>query len=172
MSWTPERTALVTKLWLEGLTAAQVATQLRGATRNMVIAKVHRLGLKRDLPAKPPARAKTDTRVIVPPKVASSLAKGAMAQRVHSAMVSEALKAAPPVPTPAAVRRAEVAPTATLITLAAHGCRWPIGNPGADGFGFCGRTATRKSYCEDHARRAFQPMPAPLKVGNLPGWAR
>jgi GcrA cell cycle regulator len=45
MSWTEERTALLRKLWAEGLSASQAAKQLGGVTRNAVIGKVHRLGL-------------------------------------------------------------------------------------------------------------------------------
>ena len=45
MGWTDERVALLKKLWLEGLSASQIAKQLGGVTRNAVIGKVHRLGL-------------------------------------------------------------------------------------------------------------------------------
>ena len=45
MSWTDERVARLSKLWAEGLSASQIATDLGGVTRNAVIGKVHRLGL-------------------------------------------------------------------------------------------------------------------------------
>ena len=45
MSWTDERVARLSKLWAEGLSASQIATELGGVTRNAVIGKVHRLGL-------------------------------------------------------------------------------------------------------------------------------
>ena len=46
MSWTDERVELLRKLWLEGLSASQIASELsNGITRNAVIGKVHRLGL-------------------------------------------------------------------------------------------------------------------------------
>src|SRR3569833_4713148 len=45
MSWTEERVSLLKKLWLEGLSASQIAKQLGGVTRNAVIGKVRRLGL-------------------------------------------------------------------------------------------------------------------------------
>jgi hypothetical protein len=52
----------------------------------------------------------------------------------------------------------EVAPTATLASLSEHGCRWPIGEPGEAGFGFCGRTrAGRGAYCQGHS---------PMSVGR------
>ena len=46
MSWTDERVELLRKLWLDGLSASQIAAELaHGITRNAVIGKVHRLGL-------------------------------------------------------------------------------------------------------------------------------
>ena len=45
MAWTDERVARLSKLWAEGLSASQIATDLGGVTRNAVIGKVHRLGL-------------------------------------------------------------------------------------------------------------------------------
>ena len=45
MSWTDERVSTLKKLWLDGLSASQIAKQLGGVTRNAVIGKVHRLGL-------------------------------------------------------------------------------------------------------------------------------
>ena len=45
MGWTDERVSMLKKLWLEGLSASQIAKQLGGVTRNAVIGKVHRLGL-------------------------------------------------------------------------------------------------------------------------------
>ena len=45
MSWTDERVELLTKLWSEGKTAAEIAKELGGVTRNAVIGKAHRLKL-------------------------------------------------------------------------------------------------------------------------------
>src|ERR1700726_4879491 len=45
MSWTEERVETLKKLWADGLSASQIATELGGITRNAVIGKVHRLGL-------------------------------------------------------------------------------------------------------------------------------
>jgi len=46
MSWTDERIATLTKLWEGGATASQIADELGGVSRNAVIGKAHRLGLK------------------------------------------------------------------------------------------------------------------------------
>ena len=46
MSWTDERIATLTKMWEGGSTASQIAEELGGVSRNAVIGKAHRLGLK------------------------------------------------------------------------------------------------------------------------------
>lgn len=73
MSWTDERIATLTKMWEGGATASQIADELGGVSRNAVIGKAHRLGLKsRPSPvkaneAKPAAAPKEpETRVSAP----------------------------------------------------------------------------------------------------------
>ncbi|RVQ64889.1 GcrA cell cycle regulator [Croceicoccus ponticola] len=46
MSWTDERIEKLTKMWESGSTASQIAEELGGVSRNAVIGKAHRLGLK------------------------------------------------------------------------------------------------------------------------------
>jgi len=68
MSWTDERIEKLTKMWEGGATASQIAEELGGVSRNAVIGKAHRLGLKarpspvkpneKDAPAPAPAAAK------------------------------------------------------------------------------------------------------------------
>jgi GcrA cell cycle regulator len=73
MSWTDERIATLTKMWESGATASQIADELGGVSRNAVIGKAHRLGLKaRPSPVKanepkPAPRAK-DAEPKAPPK--------------------------------------------------------------------------------------------------------
>ena len=54
MSWTDERIEKLTKMWEGGATASHIADELGGVSRNAVIGKAHRLGLKaRPSPVKP-----------------------------------------------------------------------------------------------------------------------
>lgn len=46
MSWTEERIEKLTRMWEGGSTASQIAEELGGVSRNAVIGKAHRLGLK------------------------------------------------------------------------------------------------------------------------------
>jgi GcrA cell cycle regulator len=78
MSWTDERIATLTKMWEGGATASQIADELGGVSRNAVIGKAHRLGLKsRPSPVKaneakpaaaPPRAKEAETRPAVAPK--------------------------------------------------------------------------------------------------------
>jgi GcrA cell cycle regulator len=48
---------------------------------------------------------------------------------------------------------------ATVLTISDRMCRWPIGDPAATEFHFCGRSPKSGSpYCEAHARKAYQPQ--------------
>src|ERR1700680_1872422 len=46
----------------------------------------------------------------------------------------------------------------SLLELTEETCRWPIGDPGAPDFFFCGgQTVSSLPYCAFHARLAYQP---------------
>jgi GcrA cell cycle regulator len=50
---------------------------------------------------------------------------------------------------------------ATVLTISDRMCRWPIGDPAASEFHFCGHSPKSGSpYCEAHARKAYQPQQA------------
>lgn len=72
MSWTDERIATLTKMWEGGATASQIADELGGVSRNAVIGKAHRLGLKsRPSPVKanepkPAAKPKEEPKAAAP----------------------------------------------------------------------------------------------------------
>jgi len=81
MSWTEERIATLTKMWEGGATASQIADELGGVSRNAVIGKAHRLGLKsRPSPvkaaekskAKPAAAKKAPSSPTVKPKASAA----------------------------------------------------------------------------------------------------
>ena len=59
MAWTDERIDSLKNMWEKGLTASQIAEELGGVSRNAVIGKAHRLGLKsRPSPVKAKPQAK------------------------------------------------------------------------------------------------------------------
>jgi GcrA cell cycle regulator len=160
MSWTDERVTTLKKLWLDGLSASQIAKQLGGVTRNAVIGKVHRLGLSgRAAPSQParpafkaprPARPAATTMPSAPRRVIAA-----------EPATLPAVAAQPSVP----AFRDEQPGSATVLTLGAHMCKWPIGDPSTDGFTFCGRRSSDGPYCNEHARVAYQPQQTKKKSG-------
>ncbi|HEY3696266.1 GcrA family cell cycle regulator, partial [Phenylobacterium sp.] len=132
--WSETRVTTLSQLWLDGLSASQIAKQLGGVTRNAVIGKVHRLGLSGRAPASAPSRA---------PRTATSRSKRP--------------RRAPPLrkpPAPPPVQAYAPAPEGPgliedMALLGAHACKWPIGDPKSPDFSFCGRPADGR-YCAAH----------------------
>jgi GcrA cell cycle regulator len=138
INWSDDRVEQLKTLWTEGLSASQIARALGGVTRNAVIGKVHRLGLAGRAS---PSRAERP-RVSMSPKVPSL--------RSHQ----------PPAPiVEEDPLQLEDGNFATVLTISDRMCRWPIGDPSASEFHFCGRSPKSGSpYCEAHARKAYQPQ--------------
>ena len=155
MGWTDERVELLKKLWLDGLSASQIAKQLGGVTRNAVIGKVHRLGLSgRAAPSQP-------TRPTFKAPRAPRPAPAPQPRRVEAHAAHPAAPAQPQTPFVA-----EEPGSATVLTLGAHMCKWPIGDPATDDFSFCGRRSeTDGPYCPNHARIAYQPQQTRKRSG-------
>jgi len=70
MSWTEERINTLTRMWEGGATASQIADELGGVSRNAVIGKAHRLGLKAR-----PSPVKANETKSAPPEKSASTAK-------------------------------------------------------------------------------------------------
>jgi GcrA cell cycle regulator len=134
--WSETRVTTLSQLWLDGLSASQIAKQLGGVTRNAVIGKVHRLGLSGRAAASAPSRA---------PRTAAARPKPP--RRV--AMAAPAVRK-PPVRL-AAQDYAPEGPglIGDMAKLGAHACKWPIGDPKSPDFSFCGRQADGR-YCAAH----------------------
>lgn len=156
MSWTDERVELLRKLWLEGLSASQIAAELsHGITRNAVIGKVHRLGLSGRVKA--PAAATPRQRTARPqaprpqaPRAIAPIVRGA------NALAFRPLEAPEPEPIEDVV--IPMSEMVTIMDLRESMCRWPVGDPTTPEFRFCGsRTPAGGPYCMHHSRVAYQP---------------
>ena len=140
--WTQEREDMLRKLWADGLSASQIGKALGGVTRNAVIGKIHRLGLLgRGRPTNKVAKA--------PPR---------RPKRVTSRFNPSGPDFEPIEP-PKVVVVPVIPPSerVPLLELTDKTCRWPIGDPGDEDFGFCGKMPLpSRPYCEHHARIAYQ----------------
>ncbi len=116
MSWTDERIATLKKMWEGGSTASQIAEELGGVSRNAVIGKAHRLGLKsRPSPVKANDKKKAAKKAAAKPAVKKAAPKQAP---------KPAAKAAP--------ARTAAAPTKADGTTDSGTPSQPIPNPTPD----------------------------------------
>nr|WP_314463878.1 GcrA family cell cycle regulator [uncultured Novosphingobium sp.] len=107
MSWTDERIEKLTKMWEGGATASQIADELGGVSRNAVIGKAHRLGLKarpspvkaNEKPARPAPAPKKPKPVEAAPAAPEPQAEAPV---VRAAAPQPAAAPAPRAPEPAA----------------------------------------------------------------------
>jgi GcrA cell cycle regulator len=169
MNWTDERVELLRKLWADGLSASQIAAQMGGVSRNAVIGKVHRLKLSgrgKQTSSQPRVKKSTasggGTRVSSAPRQSSSGPR--VSSHTHS-IGATALKADYEVRAVSATVLefvpALVAPEPKrikLVELSERTCKWPIGDPLAQDFAFCGHESGDSGpYCQFHAKLAYQP---------------
>lgn len=145
MSWTDDRVSLLRKLWGEGRTAAEIAKELGGVTRNAVIGKAHRLKLSNRVSPiqqntkKPVARVVTERKVV---EVSNDVVAPVVLQK-------KVFKPSAPEFRPDTIYG--------LMDLKPRMCRWPMGDPREENFGFCGcETVSGLPYCSEHSKVAYQ----------------
>jgi GcrA cell cycle regulator len=143
MRWTTERIALLKDRVDAGLTCGQIAREI-GVSRNAVIGKVHRLGLSRFKKARAAEPGRTAAPKMTRPRTAPR-------HRIAPALPRARQQC---LPEPAI----DLAKRCSLLELQQGHCRWPISEPGAEDFGFCGhQRADGLPYCAAHARMAYRP---------------
>jgi GcrA cell cycle regulator len=141
MTWTAERVALLKSRVDAGLTCAQIAREI-GVSRNAVIGKVSRLGLSR---VKGVAGGQPGRTV---PKMARP--RIVIQERTSPLVPRKQQLPLPQPPVDNAKRR-------SLLELQQGHCRWPLSEPGAADFGFCGNPQVEGlPYCAAHARMAYR----------------
>ena len=142
MTWTDARIAQLTCMWSEGLSASRIAAALGGVSRSAVCGKVDRLGLTRTGGPRKARRART-----AEPRQRTDRRASARPNAKPSARAVFVI--------PLAQRR-------TFMELTEDTCRWPVGDPAAPDFFFCGgQPVVGFPYCAHHRRLAYQPPADP-----------
>lgn len=99
MSWTDERIATLKKMWEGGATASQIAEELGGVSRNAVIGKAHRLGLKsRPSPVKANDKKKATKKAAAKPASKKAAPSSAAKPAAKPAAKAPAKPSAAPAP--------------------------------------------------------------------------
>lgn len=145
MAWTEEMVEGLRQMWLEGLTANEIAKKL-GVSKNSIVGKVHRLCLK----ARPsPIKKKEDEAA-----PAEEIAAEAPVIETPEEILPEEEKPAAEVKAPKKVHKG--GHHVKLMELDSHTCRWPLGDPRDEDFCFCGKKVRMgQTYCEEHANMAY-----------------
>ena len=143
-TWNPERVEQLRNYVGAGLSCSQIAAEI-GVTRNAVIGKIHRLGLGPGRPAAAPGRP-------CPPSAGRP--RFSRQRQLLRLVNAEAPRADGATAEAAPIESAQ---RCSLLELARDKCHWPVGDPGAADFAFCGNeAATGFSYCAGHARMAYR----------------
>lgn len=176
--WTDERVELLKKLWMEGLSASQIAGELgEGVTRNAVIGKVHRLKLSaRAKPTNTTPRARPAPRQAPRrpsgPSISAGVSTMAAAAKPRPQVMQrpQTMGATALAMSPQMDAELYVAPATqelfipedkrlSLLQLNEHTCKWPIGDPLSKDFYFCGQHSLETGpYCDFHSRRAYHQL--------------
>lgn len=146
MGWTDESVEELRRLWDKGLTANEIAKKL-GVTKNAIVGKVHRLCLKAR-----PSPIKTKGEETAAPK--STVKKNVVTEIIEETndtiaeQISETVVETPVVKDDGSRIR--------LVELDSHTCRWPLGDPRDEDFGFCGKKVRAgQTYCDEHSTVAY-----------------
>lgn len=170
MRWTAEAIEDLKRLALEGKSASVIAAALGVASRNAVIGKASRIGIKLNGGGRASVRGGA---------ASAGRAQWAAIPHPHpdaSKQTSAAVLAHDPPVIPGSrpgdgegrkaawtLGEAEVGEMRRvrfeeILELA---CRWPLGDPKSGEFAYCGLTPAKgQSYCAGHCRMAYRPLQA------------
>ena len=145
-TWTSERVAQLRSCASAGLTCSQIAGEI-GVSRNAVIGKMNRLGLSR------PRSARTSA-----PEAKRAAGRNGSPNITRLFSQHRILMQLPPEPQDwSAVVSIHAGRGCSLLDLSPGKCRWPINEPGAQDFCFCGNQQVEGlPYCMGHARLAYK----------------
>ena len=160
MQWTAEAVEDLKRLALEGRSASVIAAALGASSRNAVIGKASRIGIKlmgggrasafRKTPAGAREWAAPRT-----PVAAKTSGAGALSPRVSESrrLDGDESKAAW---TFGEAEVGEMQPV-RFEDIREFACRWPLGDPKSGEFAYCGLNRVEgQSYCAGHCRMAYR----------------
>jgi GcrA cell cycle regulator len=148
-SWPQEAIEMLARLAKDGRTGEEAAFELNkkfqaGLSRSSVIGKAARLGVN----FKGVARHPRSTKMTHAAREAEAVARERRAVAPPAQQIAPALAPVADIAIPVSRR-------VTLFDLRDGMCRWPIGEPAAPEFRFCGTRSVGAVYCGDHTRIAY-----------------
>jgi GcrA cell cycle regulator len=161
MLWTAEAIEDLKKLALEGKSASHISAALGVGSRNAVIGKASRIGIKLNGGGGASVRGNGAPRAARPQWATGHTARpNADAQRFRAAAARDPQLL--PGDGRAAARSFGVAEIGEMRRLRLEdiresACRWPLGDPRSGDFAYCGLTPVGgQSYCAGHCQMAYR----------------
>ncbi len=170
MLWTDEAVENLKRLALEGRSASVIAAALGAASRNAVIGKANRIGIKLNGDGRAPAPGGKPARAYRAPLAA--VPHPGPARGKHGSAPARALE--PERKAAWTFAEAEVGEMRRVRfeDIRELACRWPVGDPRSGDFAYCGlEPAEGRSYCAGHCRMAYRP-PGARRSPRERQWSR
>jgi len=128
-TWTPETVRQLEEHWKAGTSISDIVKDMK-ISKNAIIGKAHRLKLP--IRTRGKSGPKTHIRSRTAPGIRVRQRVGANVTFNPDGLIS-------------------------LVKLGPHDCKWPVGDPREDDFGFCGATRMDRSpYCKQHVEVAYR----------------
>ena len=148
ITWTDDVVEYIKKQWMDGKSATIIARAIGINSRSAVLGKLNRLGLigKREIVKKVYRHVRKPR--IPQNKTVMGMRQSSQRERIKAALsYDQAVNVIKKEPDVARVK---------FNDLQDHHCRYPVGDPVDENFGYCGdQKIPGISYCATHARRCF-----------------
>jgi GcrA cell cycle regulator len=154
--WTADAIEALRQLALEGRSASAIAAALGAPSRNAVIGKANRIGIK---------LTGGNWKHSAPGTARAGVDRPRRAAFPRSMPISCQRSPAPPLPRERVRKATWIFAEAQvgemrrigLEAICERDCRWPLGDPAEEDFAYCGLEAAKgQSYCAGHCRMAYR----------------
>ena len=147
--WTEQTIGELRRFAIEGRSAAWIASAIGAPSRNAVIGKARRLGVKLKGTRSDASEKDPESAPAAPRKAAAPGGRGPAARREEAPNRRRFFAE----PEPSDFRRIG------LTEIGETDCRWPLGEPSQDDFAYCGNQVARgQTYCAFHRRLAYHSL--------------
>lgn len=173
--WPEDMTDMMKKHWETGLSASQSAAIINAKfgtrqTRNSIIGKRHRMGLKRDADLRwfnRPKKIVTDATARLKRAERLAAMKATKERDAEIARLKQAARSEMEMQKLRPIELLSVHTRDAVLGLKRNSCRFPVGVVGAPDFHFCCLPQVEgSSYCADHRAICTVVVPLKMKVPN------
>ena len=157
MQWTAEAVEDLKRLALEGRSASAIAAALGVGSRNAVIGKASRMGVKLSGDGRASVLGRTRARAGRSQWAAMSDAQPGVRTQSPAEVLARAPRRQSEAGGPFGEAEIGEMRRVRFEDMREFACRWPLGDPRTGEFAYCGLAPARgQSYCAGHCRMAYR----------------